>query len=68
MRPRNEALHLEIDRIADLKLQTPSCKTVAAKWGKSPGTIRVMISRAVKLRKLTNVTIHVEHNDAKMRG
>lgn len=62
MRPRNQVLHAEIDRIVDLKLQIPSCKTIADKHNTSPQTIRVLISRALKARKLTNVKLHVEQN------
>jgi DNA-binding CsgD family transcriptional regulator len=62
MRPRNEVLHAEIDRIVDLKLQIPSCKTIADKHHTSPQTIRVLISRALRARKLTNVKLHVEQD------
>lgn len=67
MKPRNEALHAEIDRIAALQLQIPHTKITAAKFRSTPQSVRVMLSQARKrLRKLTIVKIHVEQNDAKI--
>ena len=60
MKRRNVELHAEIDRIADLKMQIPSSKSVATKFNTSPATIRVMLSRAISARKLTNAKIHVK--------
>jgi len=68
MKPRNKALHAEVERIAALQIQIPRCKTTAANFDTTPETVRVMLSLARKrLRKLTNVKIHVEQSDAKMR-
>ncbi len=57
MRHRNEALHAEVERIVDLKLQIDRCKIIAARYNTSPATVRTMICRALKERKLTIVNI-----------
>lgn len=60
MRYRNEALHAEINRMIDLEAQMSSCKAIAARHHTTAQTVRVLMSRARKLRKLTIVKIHVE--------
>lgn len=59
MKPRNDQLHAEIDRIADAKLIVGHYKTVADKHHVSVEYVRQLVSAAVR-RKRTNVTIHVE--------
>ena len=64
MRPRNEALHAEVQRACDLKEQIESSKTIANRCKTTPEVVRVMICREMKRRKLTNVMLHVEQSDA----
>jgi hypothetical protein len=51
MKRRNEVLHAEIERVIDLKLLIPSCKTIADQHNTSPATVRTLMSRAKKARK-----------------
>jgi DNA-binding CsgD family transcriptional regulator len=60
MRRRNEVLHAEIERVVDLKLQIPSCKTIADRHHTSQETIRTLIKRAKKARKFTLVNIQTK--------
>lgn len=67
MKPRNDALHAEVERIVALKLQIPAYKNIAEKHHASVQTVRLLISeRLRKLRKSTDVEIHVEQNSAKI--
>lgn len=66
MKPRNKALHADIDRYVDLKMQMEKPKNIANRHHTSPETVRVLISREMKARKLMNVKIHVEQSDAKI--
>lgn len=67
MKPRNEALHAEIEKIANLKLQLPNIKALAEEHHSTVGSIRTMVSARLKeLRKLTNVKIHVEPTRGKI--
>lgn len=64
---RNEALHAELDRIVDLKLQMRGCKSIADDHGVAVGTVRQIISAKMKeRRKRTNVMIHVEPDGERM--
>lgn len=55
MRPRNRQLHADIERACNLKEQLESPKEIAARHNTSPETIRVLISREMRRRKLTIV-------------
>lgn len=55
MRPRNRELHAEVERICDLKEQMGSYKSAAERCHTSPEVIRVLVSREMIRRKLTNV-------------
>lgn len=67
MKPRNEALYAECERIVDLKLQIDPYKLIAQRTNSSVQTVRALISRMQReRRKSTNVLIHVEPKDAKI--
>lgn len=64
MRPRNKALHDEVNRVVDLKLRIPAAKTIAARHHVKEQWVRKLISDALKRHKAMNVVIHVEQEAA----
>lgn len=60
MRHRNEALHAEVERMVDLKIQMISAKVIAARHKTTPATVRVLISRALKERKANGCEQSIE--------
>lgn len=53
---RNEALHAEIDRVTDLKLQIPTCSLIAKKHQVALSTVRQLISITLKRKRAASTS------------
>lgn len=65
MKPRNDSLRAEVERIVNLKLQIPPYKLIAEKHHASLQTVRALVSRLMQERKSTKISIHVERCDGR---
>lgn len=61
---RTPQIRARITQVARMRYETPTDKELAEETGLSPLYIAQLISE--ELRNLRNVTVHVEHGDAKM--
>lgn len=57
MRPRNKALHAEVEQVVALKMQIPPSKRIAERYNVHPDHVRQLISAAMKRRKSPGVVV-----------
>jgi hypothetical protein len=65
MKPRDKALHADIEKLVTLKLASESVKAIATRHHVTTGYVRQLISAGMR-HKRTLVMIHVERSDAKI--